>query len=393
MKLNLDPIENSAQLKNLCDQLHHQEIIAFDTEFIRERTYHPQLALIQLATQEEVWLLDVLAFQNGDLTDLFEILNDPKILKILHSAYGDQECLYTEYKITASPTLDTFEAASLLGYGESVSLRDLIFKTLNIKIPKFLTRTNWLKRPISEEMKRYAMADVQHLVEMGKMLIDKLDKLGRRDWAMELSAQFDKKELYEPNPRELARRLAKSGRISSKSYPIFQDLIAWREERAQKVNIPRRRIADDDTLINIANASPKTEEQLGKFRGINPKEASRQSGRILDIIHRDRSDSDYPIPTPPRISKPTQQQSRVIDFLSTYLKAICQEHKIASRLVFTVKELQKIVVENLRDPKQWVELGLCSPQACQMVGEDLSAVLQGKRGLTVENEKLKILKF
>ena len=393
MKINIEPIDSPSRLKSVCDQLKNHDIIAFDTEFIREKTYHPELALIQLATEEGGWLIDVLAFEIEELECLFEVLTAPNILKILHSAYGDQECIYSTYGVTATPTLDTFESASLLGYGESVSLRDLIFKTLNIKIPKFLTRTNWLKRPISDEMKEYAMADVLHLVEIGKKLIAGLEKAGRKDWAFELSAQFEKKKLYEADPTEMARRMAKSGRISAKTYPIFQDLIAWRESRAKKVNVPRRRIADDDTLINIAHSRPQNEDQLQKFRGINPREASRQSQTILEIIHKNRSNNNYTLPTPPKVTKPSPQQSRVIDFLSTYLKAICQEHRVASRLIFTVKELQKIVVDNLQDPKQWVELGLCSPQACKLVGEDIVAVLHGKRGLTVGNGQLQILKF
>jgi ribonuclease D len=391
MDLHLDLISTPAAVKELAQRLSTQKQIAIDTEFIREKTYYPQLALIQVATDSEGWLIDAVALSREQMQPLLERFTDPQILKILHSAYGDQECLYFSYGITASPTLDTFEAASLLGYGESVSLRDLIHKTLNVRIPKFLTRTDWLKRPIDEEMKIYALADVQYLVSMGEKIIPQLKAMERLPWAQDLSAQWENPKVYAPAAATLAHRLAKSGKVSARNYPIFQDLVGWREERSQKLNIPRRRICDDETLMNIANARPKNADQLHKFRGIQGAEVQRQGKILLEIIHRDRSQSHYDFPAPPKIYKPSSQQARVIDFLSTYLKAVCQKLKIASRLIFTVKTLEMIVVENVLDPGEWVRLGFLSAQACQLVGEDLRQALQGKRALAIADGQIKIL--
>jgi ribonuclease D len=391
MDLHLHPITQPKPLKQLCDQLGGQEMVAIDTEFIREKTYYPQLALIQIATDREGWLIDPLAFSAGQMEPLVKILGDKNILKVLHSAYGDQECLFFSYGITAQPTLDTFEAASLLGYGESVSLRDLIHKTLQIKIPKFLTRTNWLKRPLNEEMELYAMADVQYLVSIARTLTGQLESLGRLSWAYELSRQWENPAVYQPNGATLAHRLAKSGKVSTRNYPVFQDLLEWREARAQKIDIPRRRICDDETLMNIANARPGNLDQLRKFRGIQASEVEKQGKILLEIIHRDRSQGHYDFPQPPKIYKPSGQQTRVIDFLSTYLKGVCQKMKIASRLIFTVKDLDRIVLENILDPEEWVRLGLLSPEARRLVGDELQMALQGKRGLAIQDGQLKIL--
>lgn len=391
MELHLEPITTPGALLELCEHLATKKQIAFDTEFIREKTYYPQLALIQIATDQEGWLIDPLAFTPKQMEPLLKILTHKNILKILHSAYGDQECLYFSYAITATPTLDTFEAASLLGYGESVSLRDLIHKVLKVRIPKFLTRTNWLRRPIEEEMKIYALTDVQHLVTIAGKIIPQLKSLGREGWAYALSAQWEDPKVYAPNPATLARRMAKSGKISARHYPIFQDLVGWREERARKADIPRRRICDDETLMNIANARPKSPEDLRRFRGIQPAEIGRQGKILLEIIHRDRRQGDYDFPSPPKVYKPTGPQARVIDFLSTYLKAVCQKLKIASRLIFTVKILEAIVLENILDPDEWVRLGLLTAQARQLVGEDLHQALVGKRALAIEDGQIKIL--
>lgn len=393
MHLNLDLIQTPNALKNLTSLLKKEEVIAIDTEFIRERTFFPNLALIQIATAQEAWLVDVLAFSNRDIQPLLEILQDPNILKLLHSSFGDQECFFSAYGITAKPTFDTFEAASLVGYGESVSLTDLLKKALNVKIPKSLARTDWLRRPMSDEMKMYAMADVEYLVPLYEKLEKGLEAKQRKDWAYGLSAKFEDPKLYQINPGEIAQRIARSGRVSTSKYPYLVELVAWREKRATQLNIPRKRIADDSTLIHISNARPKTLVQLKSFRGLNPGEVKRHGEEILAVLQKEPYPLDPKIPPPPNIRKPTAEQARVIDFLSTYLKALCKDLKIASRLILTSKGIGKIVVENLLNPEQWVKTGICSAEGCKLVGKDFVAVLQGKRALAIQNGKLEVLEL
>lgn len=393
MNLNLELIQSTSELHALCEQLHAQleqdPYLAVDTEFIREKTYFPQLALIQLATSEAAWLVDPLCFSAEELQPLRDILQSPKFLKILHSAGGDQECFFFAYDFTVKNTLDTYEAASLVGLGESVSLRDLVYRLADVQIPKFLTRTNWLKRPMGEEMRRYAIADVEHLVEVGKELLARLEKLGRLDWAMELSRVSENPAQYLPSPEVMARRIGKSGRVHAKNYGVFLGLVEWREGRARRLNLPRRRIADDDTLVNLANARPKTVDAIRKFRGIQGAEVERRGRELIDILQGNGKHATPP--AQPRFSKPSPQQARVIDFLGTYLKAVCQEKKIASRLVLTVKELQKIVVDNLHEPEQWIRSGLCSEAAAKLLGNSLRSVLEGEKGLGIQEGKLTIL--
>ena len=204
MEIHLDLITTPSELGKVCKELAKHSIIAFDTEFIRERTYYPQLSLIQCSTKQDAWLIDPLAFKNGELVPFLDILQDEAILKVVHSAYGDQECIFTTYELTARPTLDTYEAASLLGYGESISLRDLIHRFTNVKIPKFLTRTNWLKRPMNEEMRRYAMADVEYLVPIAEKIIEELKERSRLEWAQQLSRHYENPQVYQANPEEMA---------------------------------------------------------------------------------------------------------------------------------------------------------------------------------------------
>jgi len=390
MPLHFDVVDRPAVLREISQILAREKVIAFDTEFIRESTYLPKLALVQVATREDAWLLDVVALKAADMEPFLAVLRDPNILKVVHSAHGDQECLFHSYGMTASPILDTFEAASLLGMGESVSLRDLIRMELKLNVGKSHARTDWLRRPISEELKKYALSDVQYLVEIGERMLDRLETLNRKTWAFELSAYYENHQLYADNSEEIAHRLAKSGRISARSFAILRDLVSWREKRARALNIPRRRVADDETLFHIANARPTSIEQLGKFRGINSGEIQRHGKDLLDIIQAHVNKPNDELPEAPKPSIPNPAQARVVDVLGTYLRVLSEQLEIASRHLLTAAELRKIVLENLHDPKQWVEKGLCSAQVADLIGEDLTAMLEGRRGISIANGKIKI---
>ncbi len=393
MQLHFDLVADGPALQQLCEKIAAEPLIAFDTEFVRENTFSPELGLMQVATAQEAWLVDALAFSTEQIRPFLDLLQDPKILKVLHSAYGDQECLYYSYEMTASPTLDTFEAASLLGYGESVSLRDLAKSLLGVKLTKGHTRTDWLKRPMNEAMKNYALADVEHLVEIGMLMIEDLEKLSRKDWALSLSAHFENPKLYQNSADEIAARLAQSGRVSRRAFTILKDLVAWREERARRINVPRRRVADDGTLMDLANVRPQSVHELERFRGLNRGEAQRQGGQILGIIENAMKKPEESLPDVPKPLRPTRDQSRIIDLLATYLRFLSEDLRIAPRQLLTVDKLRKIVVQNLLDPSRWFSEGICPPQVAELIGEEICAMLRGGRALTIEAGALKIIQL
>ncbi len=393
MQLHTDLIDTPKALQDLCRVLEKETLIAFDTEFIRENTFAPKLALIQVGTANESWLVDAVKLTPEEMKPFLEILTKPTILKAMHSAHGDEECLYYAYRMTASPILDTFEAASLVGFGDSVSLRDLVRSLIGVKMVKDHTRTDWLKRPVNEEMKQYALADVQYLVEVARQLLAKLEELGRKDWAFELSGYFQDPSIYQDSSEEIAHRLAMGGRISRKSYGILKALVAWREQRARQIDIPRRRVADDGALIDIANARPRSLAQLEKFRGLNRGEISRQGKQLLHIIECFANQPENEWPRLPDITKPTASQSRVVDLLGTYLRTLSEELRIAPRQLLTARELRIIVADNLLNPEDWVRRGLCREPVAKLVGPELTAMLKGQRALAIETDRLKIMKL
>ena len=265
MLLHPHLITTAEEIQSISDRLKTKQIIAFDTEFIREKTFFPQLEIIQIATDEEAWLVDAQAFVADEegtahpaVQPLLDIFLDENILKVVHAAQADQECLHTSYNMVATPVMDTAIAASLCGLGENIGLANLLKSVLKVNIRKGYARTNWSVRPLPKHLIEYAYNDVVHLVELGKSSVKRLENMNRLDWALEISSQWSNPKLYRPDPDSIAKRLSKSGRINEENYPVLLELLRWREEKVRELNIPRRWLADDDVLMSLAETCPRT---------------------------------------------------------------------------------------------------------------------------------------
>ncbi|MBY0371047.1 ribonuclease D, partial [bacterium] len=204
-------IDTPEALEDMVEVLRDQSVIAVDTEFIRETTFFPKMALIQVAAADRVWLIDPVALNADALQPFLEILWNPKILKVLHAAFADQECFYWSYGRVAEPVLDTAVAAALSGYGDNVGLAKLTKDVLRIHLHKGRSRVKWLQRPLPRELLQYAQQDVEFLVELGARMEERLRDKGRWEWALEES-YVDPKDFDTP-PEEIAHRLAKSGHL------------------------------------------------------------------------------------------------------------------------------------------------------------------------------------
>lgn len=395
------PLTEVDEIRELAEELNRHPIIALDTEFIRETTFFPTVEIIQVAIRNASWLIDAAAFKKrgaegkNELLPFFEVLENPKVLKILHAAQGDQECFYTAFGKIAKPSLDTAIAASLCGYGDSVGLGNLLKSVLNVQLKKGHARTNWSVRPLPAQLLEYAHADVEHLVELAESLITELEKQGRRDWAMQLTSKWEDPRLYESDPEELASKLAISARLDSPSYSALLELMRWRESRVRALNLPRRWVADDAVLMDLARVRPKDLEHLSAFRGLNKGELKASGGALLEALRR--AETMGPIKPPARESRhenPTQGELQVLDLLKCFVGILADEHHIAVRHLSTTHQLLELIrYSKVQGPEEWVNRGILSQDASKLVGEEIFSFLQGKRALSVstvspENNRL-----
>ena len=383
-------IQDAVQLSEVACQLAKQPIVAFDTEFLREKTYYPKLGLIQVADRERSWLVDPLSLSTEDLQPLLRVFTDPAIIKVAHSSEQDQSCLYYDYGIVASPVFDTSIAAALAGYGDQVGLAALLDKLLGVQLPKAHTRTDWLRRPLPEAMARYALLDVEHLVEAAELLMADLDSRNRRDWAMELSAQFADPDRYEPNPDAIAERLASNGGLKPQQYAVLRSLTRWREGQACKSNIPRKWLADDQVLVKLALASPSNLEELSHFRGLRIKADGRIAGEMLNAIAEGRKTPEEELVRPPKRLYKVTDEGPALSVLKCFLALVAQEQEVAPRFLIDADTMTRLLrkrkrfksVDELRRSK------LLSEGVIDLIGEEMVAVLNGRLALRLSNGRV-----
>ncbi len=386
-QIPLNLIQQPGDIPAIAKILLDAPLIAFDTEFIRESTFYPKLEILQIATPSDAWLIDCQAISKKDMKPILDVFQDPKILKIVHAAHGDQECLLSAYDMLATPVFDTAVGASLCGLGDNIGLGNLIRSVLGIELPKGYARTNWSKRPLPTPVLEYALLDVKHLIEVAGILFERLDRSGRREWALELSSKFCERTLYEIPPEDIARRIAQSGKFHVRDYAVLLELVCWREQRVRELDVPRRWLAEDGVLIDLAKIKPGTPEQLQGFRGLSRGEAKLpQANRILSAIDRGmKSTDEIPRDIKQRGSiQPNAEESLGMDLLRVVLSLLSDEYSIASKHIVPPQSVLPLLRLKAKSPEELSASGLVS----QQLGEDgmakLFRFLSGEQGLVLD---------
>lgn len=387
MKVSQSPatwVDDPRTLQDWLKDASGHELVAFDTEFIRETSFYPQIALMQIATDERVALIDPLAFNETQLEPLFALLEDPKTLKVMHAAYGDQECLHWCYGCQATPVLDTGVSAALCGFGDNIGLAKLLKETLGVHVSKGRARAKWLTRPLPKELFDYAGEDVRHLVQLGHWLIERLNKRKRLDWAISESRIEISK--FDPPVDEVAERLGKSGHYSVSQYENLVELVRWRENQAKRANLPRGWVAENEVLVTLAKASPKSVEELRQFRGIHSGVVAKQGRELIEILNSVRARGQLKDNRPAR-SPVSLKDEQAVHFLQTFLNFLSSRHEVSSRFLVRPQLLPHLVHRG-EDPDSWVKRGIVSEYAFGLVGNDIYEFLQGKTTLALVHGKV-----
>src|SRR5215203_6404579 len=276
-------ITKSEDLVTLVERLSKQPFVAVDTEFMRENTYWPDLCLIQIASPEEAAAIDPKA--DLDLAPLLSLLVDNHdVLKVFHAGGQDLEIIYNLTGKTPQPLFDTQIAAMALGHGEQVGYSNLIESMLGHNIDKGARFTDWSRRPLDKRQIDYAIADVTHLATIFPRMVDKLRKNGRGAWLDEEMERLADPSSFDFAPEDAWKRLKLPGR-NPQLLGRMKALAAWREVEARNKNLPRGRIVKDDTLQELASHPPKTQEDLGRVRGLSAGWRSNDiGGRMMAAL-------------------------------------------------------------------------------------------------------------
>lgn len=378
-------ITDSATLAALVERLATHPFVAVDTEFMRENTYWPDLCLIQIASPDEAAAIDPKA-ENLDLTPLWDLLvNNEEVLKVFHAGGQDLEIVHNMTGKTPHPLFDTQIAAMALGFGEQVGYSNLIESMLGHTLDKGARFTDWGRRPLDKRQIDYAIADVTHLATIFPRMVSKLKKTGRGQWLDEEMERLADPSSFAFEPEDAWKRL----KLPSRNPAVLGRLKAiagWREVEARGKNLPRGRIIKDDTLNDLAAHPPKTQDDLGRVRGLSAGWRNNDiGGRLMAAIAEAQPLGPEELPDrEPRRPGLTKDAALVSDLLKLLLKIRAKEAGVAARLIARSDELEALaagVRKNLNILQGW---------RYEEFGRDALDLVEGRLAFATENGKLKM---
>ena len=376
-----DYIEDGASLVKFCDALATVSYCAIDTEFIRESTYYPELALIQIASEDRLGCIDPLAID--DLGPLAGLLAREDLLKVFHSPSQDLEILYQKFGRVPAPVFDTQLAAAVLGYNHQVSYADLVQQVTGVQLEKKHTRANWTRRPLSRDELDYAMDDVRYLLAVYRELDQRLEAGRRRGWIeKDLRAMTDPAN-YEVDQENLWKRLRGVQKLKGERLKIASDLCRWREQLAQRQNRPRRWIAKDDAIVELARQKPADIQSLSRIPELGDKTVKRHGEKLLRIIKEAARSDPAQWPRHDRANNLDNGQMALGDCLMALCRVIAEENDIALATLATRKDIDNLI-SNQKSSR------LTQGWRFAMAGERLLEFIHGQSSISATDRSIEL---
>ncbi len=372
-------IDDAEALAALCARLNASEVCAIDTEFVRESTYYPVLALIQVSTETEAACVDPLAID--DLAPLAEQLSRPGLLKVFHSPSQDLEILYQKFGQVPAPLFDTQLAAAVLGFNHQISYADLVAQLTGVQLEKKHTRADWTRRPLAAGELDYAMDDVRYLLPIYRELMTRLEQDDRFGWIEKDLAAMSDPASYEVDEATLWKRLRGVQKLKGERLQIASELCRWRERVARERNRPRRWIAKDDALIEIARRKPDSLQELAAIPELGGKLAERHGKTLLRIVVEATRVDASNWPRHDKARSLDTRQTALGDCLMAICRVVAEENSIALATLATRKDIDNLILsqKSSRLMQGW---------RFAMVGERLLKFVHGQSQLRVDENHL-----
>ena len=378
-------ISSTDDLAALVSRMKGHDFVAVDTEFMRENSYWPDLCLVQVASPDEAAAIDPKA-DGLNLDPLLELMvNNDNILKVFHAGGQDLEIIHNLTGEVPNPLFDTQVAAMALGYGEQIGYSNLVESVLGHNLDKGARFTDWSRRPLDKRQIDYAIADVTHLATIFPKLVNKLVKTGRGAWLDEEMDRLADPSSFAFAPEDAWKRL----KLPSRNPAVLgrlKALAGWRETEARSKNLPRGRIVKDDTLNELAAHPPKTQDDLGKVRGLSSGWRNNDIGaRLMAALAKAQPlDADELPAREPRRPGLTKDAVLVSDLLKLLLKIRAKEAGVAAKLIARSDELEAIAAGVRSD------LNILSGWRFDEFGRDALDLVEGRLAFATENGKLKM---
>lgn len=373
-------VQSISELEAFCNRAQNSSVLALDTEFLREKTFHPKLCLIQLAISAH----DIIAvdpFAIGDMSCLIELLKNPAVTKVIHSCSQDIEVLDVALGCVPTPIFDTQIAASFLGMRMQLGYGPLVEAYTGVHLAKAESHTDWSRRPLDPEQLVYAEDDVRYLPGIYEKMMSELVTQDRLNWVMPEMQSYVSTLSYRLNPEESYKHVKRISSLSRPQLAVAQKLCAWRDKTAQKLDIPRKWILSDELLLEICKRCPKDAQALHRIRGAEQLN-ERNTESILHAVKVGRACPESQWPERIKHTHPTPEQESVLDLMYSMLRIIADREGIAAQIIATRDDLFDFYLGH-------EDASLAQGWRYDLVGKRLESLLSGSCGLTVKEGHVK----
>jgi len=373
-------IADPGGLEDLCNALLKEPAYALDTEFHRERTYYPHLALLQVAFPGRLVLVDPLDL---DLAPLAPVLSSDAVF-VAHASEQDLEVLLRACNALPTTLFDTQVAAGFLGFS-SPSLSTLVEQLLHVKLPKGDRLTNWTRRPLTDAQKDYAASDVVHLLEIRELIVAQLEKDGRLEWAEQECAVQLQRAAAVSDPTTAWWRLKETRTLRGKSRCVAQEVAQWREHRAMALDIPTRFVLSDMAILGIAHRPPASARELRDIRGLEGRPLKGDAvEELLAAVRRGKELDESQLRLPQRDDLDPALRPAVA-LVSAWIAQLARDVRIDASLLATRADLHALLRGDTRGRLShgWRSHLLGEPIR-RLVDGEAAVAFDGKGDLVVE---------
>jgi ribonuclease D len=376
-EITYDWIDSDKDLIDFTQEALSESHFYLDTEFHRENTYFPQLALVQIATSRRIVIIDPLMVDMKLLRPLF----DGPGMCVLHAAQQDLDVMAQSCGYIPSRMLDTQLCAGFLGYSQP-SLASLLQSYLKVIVPKGDRLTDWLQRPLTRDQLTYAASDVAYLAEMSSIIFNELEERGRMQWAIDACEELRVRPTG-PNPPEDAWLRVKDVRtLKGRSRWVAQAIAEWRENRAMDLDLPPRHVLSDIAILGIAQKAPRTADDMLQSRGVDHRHVNGPQGRALleavqlGIENSGQGELSFPSHDGDDLDKSMRPAATLV---SAWVTELARQSNLDAGLLGTRKDINDLLggAPGARMSEGW---------RAEIVGRDIEDLVAGRKALTFTKE-------
>jgi ribonuclease D len=353
-------------------------IVGFDTEFVGESTYEPELCLLQVSAGNHIFVIDPLA--RIQLDEFWEALTEPG--REVVAVAARQELLFCLRYARRLPgrVFDPQIAAGLVGFSYPLSHTNLVQQVLRRRIEGGQAYTDWRKRPLSPRQLGYAADDVRFLLDLRATLLARAREMGREDW-VEGEMQRLAERIAEAEQAERWWRVSGASGLDRRSLAVLRELWRWRDGRARAANSPPRRVMGDDLMVQVARRAPRSESDLFALRSFDRPQLRRSGAEVVAAVQAALDLPEAELPDLRKVEEPPQVQV-LTQFASVLANNVALEHRVEMALLATTAELQEFVRWRLGLSEEVAPV-LMEGWRGEILGRPLAELLEGRRVVRV----------